>query len=1068
MITVLLKPKEILHEPIRREIVLLLMVFVAAILIISTLHLAIERQNHKITSEIENQAHHRDLGQILVRELLESSLLLHRLASLNDRRDLDVLRQRLNSNIHTLELVLQILQHGGDFSDLLRLNLPSQDQVHDIIHYQIDSKRPYAIEVLELLPRIIDLGQQAGVLSQLVEQRFNTDTSKHQQLRQRIDVQVKLLDSILLRAREQTGRILLETHQKTTSLRHQEQSVEQTQGWISMITWGITISLALYLLIRTLIRIERILEEREAAQTKLKRALDNTETIIEALPVGILIIDRHKVIRQVNSMAARLIGKEAEEIVHNICHQNICPAEVGACPVQDLLQPVDNSEKIVLTAAEKWRQLRLHALEAMAERLTSDGRHIPVIKTVRKISLDGEELLLEAFVDISQRKETEEMLRLLLESAAEGIFGLDPMGRTTFANPAALRILGYSEQELIGSFNHALIHHTKQDGETYPDAACRMFAAIREDRTQHVTDEVFWRRDGSTIPVDYTSAPIHHRGEVIGAVVSFSDISERIRTEQLLRRAKLEAEQAASSKADFLARMSHEIRTPMNGVLGLTELLLDTPLNDRQRRQVQTIHQSGTVLLNVINDILDFSKIESGKLELESVPFALADMLQDVHRLFDAKAREKGLTFELSLAEEVPPRVVGDPNRLSQVLYNLIGNAIKFTNSGGIRIGILCRGCDENHAPLTITVEDSGIGISPEVQRKLFTSFNQADTSTSRKYGGTGLGLAISKQLTEMMGGDITIESREGHGSIFRMSVTLPVDSNPTDKTTSPLTPPAATIENLASARRDAGGMAKAPRILLVEDNRVNQDVASSMLELLGCQVNIAENGYQALSMSEASNYDLILMDCHMPEMDGFEATRQIRLRETQRGIESVPIVALTADVLLEKTIDEEEVGMNGFLSKPFNKSQLTQTLSRWISLPTTPSPTCAPALALGQPASQTVLEEHCLNRLRAIQRPGQPDLIKRIAALYLQDAPSLVRSIQDSIQEDDGKALRLAAHSLKSSSANLGALSLADTCKTLEIMGLEGRTGDAVTLTKKLKTEYSAVAGALQRLIGQ
>ena len=1038
--------QEIMQEPIRREIILLMAVLVAVSLVISVLHMVMERNYGLIETEIDNQVHRRDLGQVLVRDLLETSLYLHQLATLHDGRDLAVLRRRFDANIRSLQNALGVLQNGGEFSDLLPLNLPGRDQVNDTIQYHVDPARPYAIEVLELLPRVMDLQEQSEQLALLAEQRLRSNARESEPIEQQIEVQIKLLDTILMRAREQTGRILLETHEEILRLHQAQQSAERFQEWARIIIWGITIPLALYLLLRALVRIDRILEERRATQAELRRALETTETIIEALPVGILIIGKDKVIRQANSTAASIIGKEVGQIESNVCHRSICPAEANACPVFDLMQSIDNSEKVVLTA---------------------DGRKVSVLKTARKVMLNGEEVLLEAFVDISQRKEAEEMTRLLLESAAEGIFGLDVDGKTTFANPAAIRMLGYPEQELIGKINHTLIHHSREDGCTYPDSECRMHAAIHEDRVQHVTDEVFWRCDGSAFPVDYTSTPIHRDGKVIGAVVSFSDMTERMQTEQLLRRAKVEAERAASAKGDFLARMSHEIRTPMNGVLGLTELLLDTPLNERQRRHLETIHQSGTVLLNVINDILDFSKIETGNLELESIPFALREVLEDVRRLFNARAREKGLDFAIEVAPDVPGWVSGDPKRLSQVLYNLTGNAIKFTDKGGVSIRIKCGDCDQKRVRLAIEVEDSGIGITPEAQRYLFTSFNQADNSTSRKYGGTGLGLAISRQLVQLMGGDISIESKEGEGSLFRVNLHLSVAKERTEQ-------PRMSVQSVTQfpanqvvrSRRDTAEVQ--PRILLVEDNRVNQEVAIGMLKQLGCRVDIAENGHKALQSAVEQTYDLILMDCHMPEMDGFEATRRIRLHEQEQGAVPVPVIALTADVLLEKTLDAEETGMNDFLSKPFNKSQLMHKLSAWIQLPIYTEPTSGGGEAGAQSKVEVMLDPSSLERLRALQRPSRPDFFSKIVGLYLKDTPALVRAIHDCIACDDGHGLREAAHSLKSSSANLGALQLADTCKELEMLGSSELLRDAFSLIEKLEGEYAQVSRELKQLISR
>ncbi|MBW2435352.1 MAG: PAS domain S-box protein, partial [Deltaproteobacteria bacterium] len=377
--------------------------------------------------------------------------------------------------------------------------------------------------------------------------------------------------------------------------------------------------------------------------------------------------------------------------------------------------------------------------------------------------------------DITERKAAEEALRaseektrLLLESVGEGIFGVGLDGKVAFTNPAANRMLGYQAEELIGNEVHEKIHHSYVNGSAYPKNECPMYHTYADGAEHKIDDEVLWRKDGTFFPVEYTSMPIKKDGQVVGAVVTFMDITERKQMEQEILAAKRKAEDATRAKSDFLANMSHEIRTPMNAVIGMAHLALKTDLSPKQRDYLKKIQSSANALLGIINDILDFSKIEAGKMNIENVDFNLEDVMDSLANLATVKAREKEeLEVLFNVSQEVPRFLVGDPLRLGQVLINLSNNAVKFTDSGEIVVSAELLKPSEDQATLKFSVRDTGIGLTEEQAGKLFQSFSQADTSTTRKYGGTGLGLAISKKLVNLMGGDIWVESQYGQGTTF-------------------------------------------------------------------------------------------------------------------------------------------------------------------------------------------------------------------------------------------------------------------------------------------------------------
>lgn len=944
-----------------------------------------------------------------------------------------------------------------------------------------------------------------------------------------------------------------------------------------------SLSLAAYFAARRREHLEFLVKTRT-------RDLEESETLqrllLENLDVGMMIIDPlTRQVEQANPYVARISGVAPEQLLGQRCHQLLCPAAENACPVCDLGEQIDASERMFLR---------------------TDGTQVPVLKTVKKIVLGGREKLLECFVDLSLLKQVEQQLRdeqrrlaRIIEGTHAGTWQWQVTTGELLINQVGVAMLGYETGGApAASLDawQALLY--PNDLKTIRTEILRHFEGKVptldcQVRLRHQNEQWVWVQIRGRV-LDFSEA-----GEPLRMFGTFVDVSEQKKIEKNLLQlnARLQdemqhvaeladqAEAANQAKSEFLANMSHEIRTPLNGVIGMNALLLDSDLNDEQRKYAELASSSGETLLRLVNNILDFSKIEAQQLELERIDFDLAILLDDLAATMAIQAHQKNLELLCYAEIDVPSLLRGDPGRLRQILTNLLGNALKFTDQGEVVVRVTLEKVEDSRVTLKFSVRDTGVGIPADKAERLFEKFTQADASTTRKYGGTGLGLAISRQLAELMHGQIGVRPLADGTEFwftarFELQETqkqpswsaaqapsmeglrvLIVDDNATNREilrarlcdwsmrpveaedgltayalleqalkdddpfalalvdmqmpqmdgaelgrrvradarfeklrmvmlTSLATPgdagffadigfsgylskplkhqdlkgllamvvaenqadkqPSKPILTRHSSREMAPLAVFCPaNLLLAEDNLINQKVALALLKKLGLSADVAANGIEALEALRHNDYELVLMDVQMPEMDGLEATRAIRAESSSARNPRLPVIALTANALASDRQQCLAAGMNDYLTKPLTLQALQNTLEKYLPTFDMLKPNGA-EMPSGSPAVFDL--DGFLGRIG-----GDRDLAVMICQGVVEGAADTLDHLTQAIAANDAGAVQLQAHSIKGAAANIGAEALRAIAASMEALAKEGDIDQYRALLPALKTSYEA-----------
>lgn len=761
------------------------------------------------------------------------------------------------------------------------------------------------------------------------------------------------------------------------------------------------------------------------------------EQILNNIPADVVVFSADMRFLYVNPIAVKktelrkwMIGKTHEEY----CLHTNKPMQVFETRKM-MLESVIAGKKSV-----EWE-------EKLPNALGGTVNHLRILYPV--LDANGDiEMIIGYGVNITERKrieeriaQSEEKYRGIIEKMNLGMIEIDANEKIIYANKRFCTMSGYELDELVAKKATDLFLEGNSLKKTRAQLSKRKYEITHSYELTVKTkagEDKWWLTSATPILDD--------DGVQHGTISIHLDITEQKKLEEQLRIAKQETERISKSKDIFLTNMSHEIRTPLNAIMGLGRLLSKSELDKQQKDYLNGIESASAILLGIINDVLDFSKIEAGKITIENISFNLETILQQTTSVLEHKAEEKGLSLTYDIDKRIAPVLMGDPYRLNQVFMNMISNAIKFTDKGSVWLNACLIGEDEGSQKVLVVIEDTGVGIKEEYLKTIFDKFTQEDETVVRKFGGTGLGMSITKQLMELMGGEISIESQKNVGTTISLVFNFKIGT-------------ARVFEKKRTIKNDTYNI-HGKRILLVEDNNLNRLLAHTILTDYGAIIVEAENGQIAVDILRTEKFDIVLMDIQMPVMDGMQATRIIR-KEIDKNI---PILALTANAIKSYEQQFLDAGMNDLISKPYNEINLVRPIARWLNKNETPqianadTPSYKPLTPLPITKAAAPTNDEPLYDLSMLMGIGKddPSFIIKMLSLFINETPPLIAKMKDACQNGDFENVRYYAHRMKPSITNLGIKSLKSDVLKVELS--QGNDPDVAPLIDRLEKVIAQV----------